>query len=93
MNAQEHWETVYASKSDQDLSWTQPEPGTSLSLIADVCPAGRVIDVGGGSSFLAERLLDRGYSVTVLDISRRRWTRPVNSSFARAAPLDKYSTK
>jgi 2-polyprenyl-3-methyl-5-hydroxy-6-metoxy-1,4-benzoquinol methylase len=70
MNSQEHWESLYASKADRGLSWTQHEPRMSLSLIREVCPAGRVIDVGGGSSFLAERLLDRGYSVTVLDISQ-----------------------
>ena len=65
-----HWEMVYTSKSDAELSWTQQEPTTSLALIEDVCPAGRVIDVGGGTSLLAERLLDRGYAVTVLDISQ-----------------------
>jgi hypothetical protein len=47
MSAQEHWESVYASHGDQDLSWTQPEPRTSLSLIGGACLAGRVIDVGG----------------------------------------------
>ena len=31
--------------------WTQPEPGLSLSLIGEVCPTGRVIDVGGGPRF------------------------------------------
>lgn len=67
---QEHWETVYASKGDAELSWTQAEPATSLSLIAEACSADRVIDVGGGTSLLAERLLDRGYAVTVLDISQ-----------------------
>ena len=65
-----HWENVYASTSDAELSWTQVEPATSLELIEDVCPAGLVIDVGGGTSPLAERLLDRGYGVTVLDISQ-----------------------
>lgn len=70
MNTQEHWELLYASKGDQEPSWTQPEPRTSLSIIGEVCPASRVIDVGGGTSFLAEKLLDRGYSVTVLNISQ-----------------------
>jgi SAM-dependent methyltransferase len=65
-----HWESVYTSKSDAELSWTQAEPTTSLALIAEVCPAGRVIDMGGGTSLVAERLLDRGYAVTVLDISQ-----------------------
>ncbi len=65
-----HWETVYTSKSDAELSWMQAEPATSLALIAEACSADSVIDVGGGTSLLAERLLDRGYAVTVLDISQ-----------------------
>ncbi|MGH9402254.1 MAG: class I SAM-dependent methyltransferase [Terriglobia bacterium] len=69
MNRQQHWESIYASKSDGDLSWTQPEPRLSLSLIEEVCPRGRIVDVGGGTSSLATRLLDAGYTVAVLDIS------------------------
>jgi SAM-dependent methyltransferase len=69
MNKREHWDSIYRSKSDDDLSWTQPEPLMSLKLIGEVCSSGRVIDVGGGVSALAERLLDRGYTVTVLDLS------------------------
>ena len=69
MKIKEHWDSVYQSKTDEDLSWTQLEPFISLALIAEACPAGRVIDVGGGTSVLPERLLDRGYSVTVLDVS------------------------
>jgi len=67
---QEHWDSVYASKSDADLSWTQQQPAASLALIEEASPAGRIIDVGGGTSPLAENLLDRGYAVTVLDISQ-----------------------
>lgn len=70
MDAKTHWESIYQSKPDDSLSWTQAEPVFSLKLIAQVTPSGRVIDVGGGCSVLAERLLDRGYSVTVLDISQ-----------------------
>jgi SAM-dependent methyltransferase len=65
----EHWETIYRSKGDAELSWTQPEPRTSLELIGEVCPRGRVIDVGAGNSTLTERLIDEGYDVTALDIS------------------------
>lgn len=65
----EHWESVYASKGDAELSWTQADPATSLALIREICPAGRIIDIGGGTSALAGRLLERGYSVAVLDIS------------------------
>ncbi len=69
MNAKEHWESIYRSKPDEGLSWTQSEPLLSLELIAQACPTGRVLDIGGGCSLLPDRLLDRGYSVTVLDIS------------------------
>lgn len=69
MSHKQHWESVYRSKGDAELSWTQPEPETSLALIELVCPQGRVIDIGGGTSRLAERLLARGYSVAVLDVS------------------------
>jgi SAM-dependent methyltransferase len=66
----EHWEDVYRSKSDSELSWTQVDPRTSFALIREVCPGGgAVIDVGGGTSVLAARLLEAGYAVTVLDIS------------------------
>ena len=70
MERQHYWEQVYSTKADDEVSWTQPEPQPSLSLIAQVTPAGRVIDVGGGSSPLAGRLLDAGYAVAVLDISQ-----------------------
>src|SRR5439155_27296445 len=69
MSAKEHWENVYATKRDAEVSWTESDPRTSLLLIEQVCSAGRVIDVGGGTSTLADRLLDAGYSVAVLDIS------------------------
>jgi SAM-dependent methyltransferase len=84
MNTQAYWEAVYASKADRELSWTQPEPRLSLSLIGEVCPTGRVIDVGGGASVLASELLDLGYSVTVLDISRMALDRARNRLGARA---------
>lgn len=70
MKRKEHWEGVYSNKNEAELSWTQPDPGISISLIGKVCPSGgRVIDVGGGDSVLAERLTDAGYSVAVLDLS------------------------
>jgi len=88
MTAQEHWESVYASKGDREQSWTQPEPGISLSLIGEVCPAGRVIDAGGGASVLAGELLDLGYSVTVLDISPMALDRARARLGARASQIE-----
>jgi SAM-dependent methyltransferase len=65
----DHWDSVYRSRSDAELSWAQPQAQTSLALISGVCPAGRVIDVGGGTSNLSAGLIDAGYEVAVLDIS------------------------
>jgi SAM-dependent methyltransferase len=67
----QHWETVYQNKAEQELSWHQDDPALSLRLIREVATTGsRVIDVGGGSSALAGRLLVAGITeVTVLDIS------------------------
>ncbi len=69
MNSKEHWDSIYQSKSGEEMSWTQLEPHLSLELIREVCSSGRIIDVGGGTSVLGEKLLDLGYDVTVLDIS------------------------
>jgi SAM-dependent methyltransferase len=69
MNGKEHWDLIYQSKSEEEMSWTQPEPLMSLKLIGQVCSSGLVIDIGGGTSLFAEKLLDRGYKVAVLDVS------------------------
>ncbi|XZE20714.1 class I SAM-dependent methyltransferase [Pirellulaceae bacterium SH449] len=55
------------------MSWYEPDPKQSLDLILLAAgeSRGRVLDVGGGQSFLVDRLLDAGFaSVTVLDISQ-----------------------
>lgn len=68
----DHWEQVYQNKQLSEVSWYQPNPQTSLHFIeaAGLAKNDAIIDVGGGDSFLADHLLDRGYSdVTVLDIS------------------------
>lgn len=85
MSRKEHWESVYESKDDNQVSWTQPDPRTSLDLIGAACGSGRVIDVGGGASVLALRLLDAGYSVAVLDISAAALMRAQARLAARAS--------
>ena len=83
-----HWDAVYSTKGDAEFSWTQTEPATSLELIAEACSADSVIDVGGGTSPLAERLLDRGYAVTVLDISQAAIDRARGRLGTRASEVD-----
>ncbi len=73
MDKVKHWENVYQTKSSAEVSWYEPDPKQSLDLILG--PAGdsrgRVIDIGGGQSFLVDRLLDAGFAqVAVLDISQ-----------------------
>jgi ubiquinone/menaquinone biosynthesis C-methylase UbiE len=67
-----HWETVYASKSEREVSWFKESAAPSLELIAEagVTPLSAIIDVGGGASRLVDALLEKGFrDVTVLDIS------------------------
>jgi ubiquinone/menaquinone biosynthesis C-methylase UbiE len=65
-----HWNRVYRSKADAELSWHQDEPSPSLELIQrHAAPGSRILDVGGGASPLAGRLVSAGYPATVLDVS------------------------
>lgn len=65
-----HWNRVYLSKTDAELSWHQDEPHPSLELIQrHAAPGLRILDVGGGVSPLPGRLMSAGYRVTVLDVS------------------------
>ena len=68
----QHWENVYAEKAENEVSWFQAEPVTSLEFIRR-CGGemdASIIDIGGGESRLVDRLLDDGYSdVTILDLS------------------------
>ncbi len=69
---QVHWQTVYRSKGETDVSWFEAEPAVSLDLVAraGTPPEAAVIDIGGGASRLVDHLLDRGFAdVTVLDLS------------------------
>lgn len=67
-----HWENVYTSKSEDEVSWFQENPAPSLALIAEAGagPRSAIIDIGGGASRLVDGLLDRGFAdVTVLDLA------------------------
>jgi 2-polyprenyl-3-methyl-5-hydroxy-6-metoxy-1,4-benzoquinol methylase len=67
-----HWEQVYSTKAEDEVSWFQETATTSLKLIdhGGVTPASAIVDIGGGASRLVDGLLDEGYSdVSVLDVS------------------------
>lgn len=67
-----HWENIYQTKELKDVSWFQPTPETSLDFFNQfkVPTTAKVIDIGGGDSFLVDHLLDLGYQdISILDIS------------------------
>lgn len=67
-----HWDHVYATKGEAEVSWFQDSPAISLELIraANPDPGASVIDIGGGASRLVDALLQHGYrDLAVLDLS------------------------
>jgi hypothetical protein len=73
MTVKQHWDTVYATKGERDVSWFEPSPDVSFAMIEaaglthDTC----VVDIGGGESRLVDALVERGVScVAVLDVAR-----------------------
>lgn len=71
-NLKKHWENIYQTKELKDLSWFQRKPETSLNFFQklNAPKSAKIIDIGGGDSFLVDHLLELGYQdITVLDIS------------------------
>jgi SAM-dependent methyltransferase len=67
-----HWEKVFAAKTENEVSWFQAYPKTSVDFLElfDLPLEASIIDVGGGDSHFVDALLDKGYTnVRVLDIS------------------------
>ena len=71
-NRKKHWEGIYQTKELKDVSWYQPIPQTSLDFISKfhLTKSSKIIDIGGGDSFLVDHLLELGFKdITVLGIS------------------------
>ncbi|MEO5777338.1 MAG: methyltransferase [Flavobacterium sp.] len=71
-NQKSHWENVFATKSPNEVSWTQKYPKTSMDYLEELnlSKTANIIDVGGGDSNLADALLEKGFqNIWVLDIS------------------------
>lgn len=70
--SKEHWQNIYTTKLDNQVSWTQKKPTTPLNYLLDIKlnKNAKIIDIDGGTSRFVDFLLDNGYTnVTVLDIS------------------------
>ena len=72
LDRKNHWEHIYQTKELKDVSWFQPIPSDSLDFFKQfkVPTTAKIIDIGGGDSFLVDNLLNLGYqNISVLDIS------------------------
>ena len=58
-----HWETVYETKTPNQVSWTQEIPKTSLEFLHSfkLNKTASIIDIGGGDSKFVDYLLDEGF--------------------------------
>jgi trans-aconitate methyltransferase len=70
----QHWETVYQTKKQDEVSWFQPDGQPSLDLIqgAAADKLAKVVDSGCGHGLLIEQLLKNGFrpeNTTGIDIS------------------------
>lgn len=71
---QVHWENVYTTKGEGDVSWFQERPDVSLDLIraTGIGTDAAIVDIGGGASRLVDALIEKGHtSLTVLDLSEK----------------------
>jgi len=72
MEREQHWNRVYETKGERDVSWFEALPEASLRMLEsiDVNPDTCVLDVGGGDSHLVDHLAQRGLTcLAVLDVS------------------------
>jgi SAM-dependent methyltransferase len=71
---QAHWENVYTTKGENEVSWFEDSATISLDLIRStgVSTSASIIDIGGGTSRLVDALMNEGFeAVTVLDLSKQ----------------------
>ena len=70
--SRQHWENVFATKEETEVSWFQPYPKISMEFLKlfELPLTANIIDIGGGDSHLVDVLLDKGFkNIWVLDIS------------------------
>lgn len=102
----EHWDNVFESKNENEVSWFQSNPETSLGFFRrkEISKEAKIIDVGGGNSYLIDSLLILGYTnLTVVDISeialsklknrlgeKAKWVTFIVSNILDFKPTEKY---
>ena len=72
INKKQHWENVFATKKETEVSWYQEKPETSLQFFGrnKIPKTAKILEIGGGDSYLIDNLLEQGYeSLTLIDVS------------------------
>lgn len=90
MKKRDHWENVFATKSETEVSWYQQYPQVSIDLIKNLQVPfdAKIIDIGGGDSYLIDALLALGYTnLYLLDISSNAIDRIKNRLGAQASKV------
>lgn len=78
ITTKEHWEKVFATKAENEVSWFQPYPKTSVEFfeLFNLPLDANIIDIGGGDSHLVDVFIEKGYrNIYVLDISENALNR------------------
>ena len=86
----QHWENVFTTKDEDEVSWFQLYPKTSMEFVElfNLPLNANIIDIGGGDSHFVDALLDKGYTnIYVLDISANAIERAKQRLGARASNL------
>jgi SAM-dependent methyltransferase len=90
MSKKEHWEKVFSTKQENEVSWYQPNPKTSIDFIdkLKLSKDAKIIDIGGGDSYLIDSLLEAGYTnLFLLDISEHAIIRIKNRLGEKASKV------
>jgi len=85
-----HWENIYDKKGDEEVSWYQEVPITSLELVNKYSASkeDKIIDVGAGNANLIIELVDKEYSnLSALDISKNALKRTKNKLGSKAEKI------
>lgn len=85
-----HWENVFSTKQETEVSWFEQKPETSLQFFKEnnIPTNAKIIDIGGGDSYLIDHLLALGYTeLTVLDISENAIDRLKNRLGSNASKV------
>jgi len=88
---QQHWDNVFSTKAENELSWFQSYPKTSMELVElfNLPLTANFIDVGGGDSYFVDALLDKGHqNIWVLDVSANAIKRAKQRLGERASKIN-----